>query len=89
MLLVPVPNNLEMKAGARLSSFALGFRSLICGEVLTASGEIGVHAAVVYPRFFPSIVSFSKLTPLKKAPHFTFTKNRRSAFFSEGDIRNF
>ena len=29
MLLVPVPNNLEVKAGA---SFALGFRSLICGK---------------------------------------------------------
>ena len=29
MLLAPVPNNLEVKAGA---SFALGFRSLICGK---------------------------------------------------------
>ena len=30
MLLVLVPNNLGVKAGARLSSFALGFGSLIC-----------------------------------------------------------
>lgn len=49
MLLVPVPN-VEVKAG--ICSFALGFGSLICGEVLIASGEIGIHAVVVVKNLY-------------------------------------
>ena len=64
MLLVQVPN-LEVKAG--ISSFALGFGSLICGEVLIVSGEIGIHAAVVYPRFFPTFPKYRE-TPIKRTP---------------------
>ena len=64
MLLVQVPN-LEVKAG--ISSFALGFGSLICGEVLIVSGEIGIHAAVVYPRFFPRFPKYRE-TSIKRTP---------------------
>ena len=56
MLLVPVPN-LEVKAG--ISSFAL-VGTLTCGEVLIASGEIGIHAVVDYPRIFPRFLSIEK-----------------------------